>query len=442
MASTITARGAAAAALETILEGTHAPEVLASLPSCLSEADRRLVHEIVLGTLRHLTLLDAVVALFCRRPTRHLPLRLQAILRTTAYQILFLRRVPAYAAVSEAVHETRRAGFARQAGFVNAVLRKVAGVEDPVTMVGASTQGVEDLARRYSHPISLVDRWTERHDPSLVESWMARSNEAPVHYLAVHTGRITVESLRERAAELGVVLSEPYPGLPLLACEGSVQPLEPLMSAGLAFHQDLGSHLVVSCLPEEVSGPVLDACAAPGGKSFALALRFPGMDLMAMDRYSGRLATMQSRAHLLEMEARIRFLVGDAASPPFPDESFGLVLVDAPCSGTGTLQKNPDIRWRFREADILRMARGQGSILRGAATLVRPGGVLAYATCSAEAEENELVVGAFLASHPQFRREPARVPDPALQTEEGYLRTFPVARRGEGLFCAVLRREP
>jgi len=419
------------------------PEELAEAPAYqgLDDADRRLCFELLLGTLRHLALVDAVLERLCRRPPRFQPPLVRNLLRTALYQLFYLERVPEYAAVDEAVGEIRRSPYRGMGGFANGVLRAAARQGRPEAILDLDPTTPAGLALLTSHPPFLVERWLERHPRAEVAAWLERANRPPAHYLVANTRRIDAAALADAWSARGVAVRRVRPDWPVLAVDGSLRAADPELDAGLCYPQDLWSFAVSRLVPKRPYRAAVDLCAAPGGKSFALSLRFPDTRLTAMDSQSARLAVLARRAATLGLD-RIAAAVGDAAAPPLPPAGFDLVLVDAPCSGTGTLQRNPDLRWKLKPEDILRLSRLQRDILAAAAGLVAPGGVLVYATCSAEPEENEAVVDEFLA-----RRAGAFRPLPPADemiapfiTPAGYFRTFPAATEGEGFFAAVMER--
>lgn len=438
-----TARGVAARFLGRVLAHGAFPETLGGEPDflALSPDDRGLCHELVLGTLRHLLRLDTILGRFCRRPLRHLDPLLQNTLRVAAYQILTLTRIPAYAAVNEGVREARAAGFKTQAGFVNAILRQVARLDDAAPASDAAPDTAAGLAALHSHPEFLLERWLRNYPLPDIRRWLERSNRPPDHYLAIQTARISPGDFTAECSRLGVT-ARPAPCVDgVLTVTGSLLPLEPLLARGLCFPQDLWSRAVVDVLPLRGYTEILDLCAGAGGKSLALALRFPDARRTAMDIHPGRLRSLGARAASLGL-AGPRLLLGDARHPPLPPARFDLVLVDAPCSGTGTLQKNPDLRWRITPEDILRHARRQREILAAAGGLAAPGGILAYVTCSAEPEENQRVVDDFLQHHErEYAVVPPRGVSPEYRTPAGCFQSFPRATEGEGIFCAILEKK-
>lgn len=429
--------------LEEILVGQKTIDILETDPrfAALAPLDRGLCHELVLGTLRQLRLLDEIINRFCRRPLHHLENRLQMILRIGAYQMLFLEKIPVYAAVSEAVREARQAGFRRQAGFVNAVLRNISRCDRRTLVAEPSPRSsAEDLSIHYSHPSFLVQKWLANASPEAVQGWLKRSNTPPDHFFTVIPQRISTESFIDRCREAGVDASPACPGTSSVRVSGSATALGEWVETGLCFPQDVWSHVVTHLIPERPFGDILDLCAAPGGKTFSLRMRFPAARIIAMDSSPGRLEILRHRARQLNIHLE-GILSGDALAPPFPADSFDLILVDAPCSGTGTLRKNPDIRWRISQQQILRLARLQRRILATATRLLRPGGMLVYVTCSAEREENQMVVGDFLERHQErYRLYPPVAVDKRFITPEGMFQTFPQAEWGEGFFCTLFEK--
>jgi 16S rRNA (cytosine967-C5)-methyltransferase len=461
MSSPSPARRAAYRALLDVTRGrTDSASAIARARAELEdERDRALAGEIVLGTLRWQGALDAALAAVAARPLAELDLPVLVVLRLSAYQILLLSRVPARAVVHDAVALVRLAGRPRAAGFVNAVLRHLdpgaARAAWPPPPAGTSARddaaareaAVEHLVRALSHPAWLARRWLDRVGLDAAIAW-ARFDNAPAPLtLRVNRLRTSPDALSAALAAHGVRV-EPARWAPdaLVVVEG--QPLQtPLAGRGLFVAMDEGSQLVglMAALLAR-GGPVLDACAAPGGKTLILAAADPPPDLLvACDVRPRRLALL--RATLREAGAEtVRVVRADleAGSPFRP--AFDLVLVDAPCSGLGTIRREPEIRWRRTPGDLPRLAAAQRRMLAEAATAVRPGGRLVYATCSSEPEENEEVVAAFLATRPDFRRlapgaHPfAGTPRAALLDAAGDLRTLPHLHHLEGFYAAVLVR--
>jgi 16S rRNA (cytosine967-C5)-methyltransferase len=393
----------------------------------LPPRDRALLHELVLGTLRGQGALDHALAACLDHPPGRMDPRLRAVLRMGAHQLLRLR-VPARAAVNESVELTR--GFAPWAtGLVNAVLRRLAR-EGPPPFPDPVKQPLAWLTTEGSLPAWLAERWIGRLGE---ESAILRARaflDTPPLAFRVNPRR---PEAWEKIEAAGI---EPQP-LPVpgawRAGRGGPQALA---REGLLYVQDQGAQLAAHLAA--VPGMLLDACAAPGGKATLLA------DLVGDD---GRVVAAESSLARLESLARLGAVWGcrnlwcvaaDAQRPPF-GEAFHALLLDAPCSGLGTLARHPDIRWRTQPGDLVRHSGRQRALMASLAPLVKKGGRLVYATCSAEPEENEEVVGPFLADHPRFALAP--LPDWAQVFADGaFARTAPENHGGDAFFCAVLVR--
>jgi 16S rRNA (cytosine967-C5)-methyltransferase len=393
----------------------------------LPTRERAFLHELVLGTLRHRGAMDHALAARTNRPLAGLDGPVRAALRLGAYQILRLR-VPAHAAVAESV-DLARSARAGSAGFVNAVLRRLAR-DAPLASPEPALDPLPWLTSEGSLPDWLAERWLARLGPSrAVERARALLLAPPV----VFRFNPRVPDAAQRARQAGLVWREvSVPG----ALEVTGGRPGPLAEQGVLYLQDAGSQLVARLAAS--SGRLLDACAAPGGKATLLA-DLAGADtrVIAMEASPRRLATLRRLA--LRWGASDLLCVGaDASRPPFRGQ-FDSVLLDAPCSGLGTLARHPDIRWRARPGDLARHAARQRLLLDSLAPLVADGGRLVYATCSVEPEENEEVLTAFLVEHPEF--EPVPLPDWAVPFREGSLaRTLPERDGGDAFSAAVLAR--
>ncbi|HXE56607.1 MAG TPA: 16S rRNA (cytosine(967)-C(5))-methyltransferase RsmB [Gemmatimonadales bacterium] len=407
----------------------------------LGERDRRLAHELAAGVLRRRTELDAALAPLLPRGLAGVAPRIADVLRLGAYQLTALDRVPPHAAVSTSVALAREAAGARAAGFVNAVLRRVAersgaaaGERIPPTDHPDAVPGdaAEELARRYSHPVWLVRRWLERYGPAGTRALLEWNNTVPP--LVIQPARSDLKHLRRRLAEAGIEC-EPAPfDAGLVTGRRSPRRL-PDYDEGAFFVQDPAHALVVRYADVPPGATVLDACAAPGGKALALGRR-AGV-VVAADASPvrvRRLAENLGRAG----RGHEHPVVADAALPPI--RQVDAVLVDAPCLGTGTFARHPDARWKASPDALGRLAHTQATLLDRTADVVRPGGLLVYATCSLEPEENERQVDRFLARHPEFRLAPSATVPAELLTERGELQILPHRHRMDGAFAARLRK--
>jgi 16S rRNA (cytosine967-C5)-methyltransferase len=392
------------------------------------ERDRALVHELVLGTLRRRGWLDHVLAGLSSRPLRTLAPGVREALRLGAYQLLYTR-VPPHAAVSESV-ELAREREPRASGFVNAVLRRLER-EGPPAEPDPRADPLAWLRTAGSLPAWLAERWHARLGPARAIERARTALAAPSTFVRLNP---RVASAREELAAAGVELAAaPVPG----ALRATGAPLGPFAERGLVYVQDQGSQLVARLAAAE--GLVLDACAAPGGKSMLLS----DLAERATTRVVAAEVSLPRMAVLRRLvrrwgASRIREVAADALHPPFRRE-FDSVLLDAPCSGLGTLARNPDVRWRLAPDDVERHAARQSALLASVARCVRAGGRLVYAACSLEPEETSAVVDGFLAAQPAFVRE--ALPDWAQPfARGGRIELEPADHLSDGFFAAGLRR--
>ncbi len=388
----------------------------------LPPRDRAFLHELVLGTLRRRGGLDHALKPLLDRPLGELDAPVLTALRLGAYQILHLR-VPGRAAVAEAVDlvrdRSRKAG-----GFVNAVLRQLLRVGPPAEP-DPERDPLAWLTTSGSLPAWLAKRWLTRLGPATAVSRARAFLEPPPVFLRLNP---RVADARARAEAVLTLRPLAVPG----GFEATAGRWTELAAAGLLYVQDQGSQMVAHLAARP--GRVLDACAAPGGKALLIADQGQGV-VVAGDASPRRLRTLAALARRWGA-TDVYPLGADARRPPFRT-GFDTVLLDAPCSGLGTLGRHPDIRWRLRPADIPRQARRQKELLETLAPLVKPGGALVYATCSVEDEENEGVIAPFLASHPGFA--PASLPGWAAPFAQGpFLRLRPERDRGDAFFAALL----
>jgi len=365
----------------------------------LDDRDRRLLRELVLGTLRWLRRLDQIIVSAASRPLDKIDPPLHSPLRLAVYQLLYLDRIPPHAAVNEAVEEARRRTHRGGAAFVNAVLRRVAEQPHLEAWPIAEKDAVRHLAIESSHPDFLVARWLEQFGEARTRELVAANNRPkPLHLLAFEDrgGR---RRLAEALATEGVETeSSSLSPLGLVVRRGNPVDTE-AFARGDFYLQDEASQ-VSALLPAPAAGEViLDAAAAPGGKSFALLAGEPAVEVRATELSLERLGTL--RANIARLGRRLPLAAADALSPPF-ERSFDRVVVDLPCTGTGTLRKHPELKWRVSPEELGRLSGQAHKLLGGVAPLVRPGGLLVAITCSLEPEENEEVAAAFLAANPAF----------------------------------------
>ena len=442
------ARQAAYDVLRAVSTGrADLPAALARVrPGLPDERDRALAAEIATGTVRWQGAFDVVIAAFAARPADKLDPEVLDILRLTAFQLLHLDRVPASAAVNDAVNLARKAGKTSASGLVNAVLRRISRERTrlplPPRPAGAEDRAaaIAYLSSTLSHPAWLVARWLDRHGFEAAESWAQFDNGPAALTLRVNTLRTTREALAASLETHGVV-TEPTRFAPdgLVVRDGNPL-LTPLGASGLFFVQDESSQLVALLTAVAPGERVLDACASPGGKTTAMAAAMEDRGLVVATDVRARRVDLLSRTVDAAGTTCVRIVQADAAEAlPF-GRRFDCVLLDAPCSGLGTLRRDPDIRWRRTEASLPALATTQLTMLSRTAEVLEPGGRLIYATCSSEPDENEEVVGRFLAQRQDFAAVPVRLPDRLRQLigPDGYFRTFPFRDQLEPFFAAML----
>ncbi len=420
----------------------------ASLPD---ERDRALTAEITAGVQRWRATLDHLIVQFSKRTIDKLDPEIVEILRLSAYQLLHLTRVPAAAVVDDAVDLTKKAGKRSASGFVNAVLRTIARKRSslplpPRPLDPADREAALDyLSITLSHPRWLAERWLERFGVDTAEAWMQFNNTPGSVTLRANRLQLTREALVERlAADDVLVHATTYAPDGLVVDEG-----HPLrgdgQERGLFVAQDEASQLVTLLAGDQPMTRVLDTCASPGGKTTAIAALMNGRGLLVACDVRDRRVDLLRRTVATSGAGNVRIVQADLLKPlPF-GSTFECVLVDAPCSGLGTLRRDPDIRWRRRESDLAPLAAAELTMIQHAAEMVAPGGRLVYATCSSEPEENEDIAAAFLATTPGFTalhagQATSRLAE-TLVDPSGHLRTQPHLHGLEAFFGAVFVRE-
>jgi len=408
----------------------------------LSQDDHGLTTELVMGVLRWKSVLDAQVANVSSQPLQKLDLEVLTALRLAAYQIVFLDRIPPRAAVHESVELMKWARKRSAAAFVNAVLRKLSDGERPSTILtsGENIDSARELADVSAHPLWIVERWIEQFGLSTARE-ICRFDQQP-HQSGI---RLQDPSVAEELRREGIALA---PGRLLASAQratrGNVTPSRAFRN-GRAVIQDEASQLVALLLGK--GNKILDCCAAPGGKTRILAEQNPGARVLALELHSQRARVLQKR-----VPAGVQVLNSDVRELK-THEKFDRVLADVPCSGTGTLARNPEIKWRLQLHDLADLHALQSQILQSAMQHVASGGELVYSTCSLEREENEEVVEQALANNPWFgliasrgRLEKLRHTGKLVWSEIDsltngpYLRTLPGVHPCDGFFAALLQK--
>jgi 16S rRNA (cytosine967-C5)-methyltransferase len=420
----------------------------------LRPLDRAFISEMVLGTLRWQGRLDAIIQSASKSREKKLDSRLLHLLRLGAYQILFMDRVPDSAAVNESVRLAKAVFRNGQIpGFVNALLRSIARHKDQEDFPSFQDHPAEHIAEAFSHPQWLVERWVTEFGPEMAKKLCAANNRRPPFTVRTNTLRISRENLREQFSALGIS-SIPTQFSP----EGLILAKSPLLvemglfQEGMFFVQDEASQIIPHLLDPQPGERVLDACAAPGGKTTHLAqLMQDRGEIFALDLHGSKIRLIQENCIRLGVSI-VRATQTDASRPLSfpPDFLFDRILVDAPCTGLGILHRNPEAKWRRKPEDILRLQQVQGKLLDNISSRLKPGGILVYSTCTMSHEENESVVVSLLKRHRDFELEDLRAQIPgsyhSLIDARGYFRTYPEMITGneeyrmDGFFAARMRK--
>lgn len=400
----------------------------------LDARDRRWTRELVYGMLRRRAWIDTILSDRVRGGLQRLDADVVDLLRLGIYQLTNMGSVPAYAAIAQTVELAKRRHGIGASKLVNAVLRRTDRERDELNITLPSDPA-EALALNYSHPRWLVDRWIERWGEQDTERLLTMNNaEAPLIVRPYGVVREQLEAMLEAA---GVHVADAPYVRESIAISGGITLTElGAFKKGLFFVQDPAATLVTEYAAIEQDSVVADLCAAPGGKT--LELSRAAAAVFASDKSVLRLQRLLANQRRLETPNIYPF-VGDARAPAV--RPLDVVLIDVPCTGTGTFRRHPDARWRLKVSDVAVMAALQKSILRAAAKVVRVGGLLVYSTCSLEPEENDEQVERFLAANPSWKLEPP--PDGAVPEEvmdDGRLRVLPQRHGTDGAFAARLRR--
>jgi 16S rRNA (cytosine967-C5)-methyltransferase len=434
------------------LRALHDPHV--DLATTIDQQRRRLTDdraialaaEITIGTIRWQAELDHVIAWAGHRELAAFDTEVLVLLRMGAYQLLHLDRVPASAVVHDAVDLAKREGKASASGAVNAILRQISRQRERLPLP-TEDQPLDYLSITLSHPRWLAARWLARLGANVAQQWMRFNNQPAPMVLRANRLVTTTAALAEELAAAGVTTAPAaYAADALVVTHGN--PLAtPIAATGRFLIQDESSQLVAAFAGIQPGDVVLDACAAPGGKTSLMAADLAGCGRMvAADLRPRRIRLLTQTLRTLGANQVLVVAADLAVGVPF-GPIFDCVLVDAPCSGLATLRRDPDVKWRRTEADLTSNARRQGQMLESAGAVVKAGGRLVYSTCSTEPDENQVVVAAFLNAHPEFSIEPAgagAAPLPsgiaACMDANGFLCPTPHEHGLESFFAARLRK--
>lgn len=441
--------------LRVDVEGAYASDVLhAELGPHVKVEDAALATELTLGVLRWRGLLDFFLELLLKKPVTRLDLHVALALRIGLYQLRFLQRIPARAAVNESVELVKRARKSSAASLVNAVLRKAANqsIARAEAFLPPNLPLADRLSVFHSHPRWMVERWLSRFGEARTTALLAANNRAPRLSVVVHRPNHRDEIVRELTkagfeVEDGQLLNMAF------AVRGGSIVRTKAFRAGQISVQDEASQAIPLLLDVRSGDRVLDLCAAPGGKTPPLA-RAPGSAglVVATDRYAHRLRGMQSQFKRLGLEHVLLAQLDATKGLPFRAK-FNRILVDVPCSGTGTLGRHPEIRWRLRQEQMDEFHRLQVEILENAIGSLAPSGRVVYSTCSIEQEENETVVVEVLRKNHSVRLVPGKETAHTLQCHlasgvaatslldaSGQFHTLPSEQQTDGFFAAILEK--
>jgi 16S rRNA (cytosine967-C5)-methyltransferase len=438
---------ARAAAFDILLrverESSYASELLhSSAHSQLSTPDHALATELVMGVLRWRSRLDSGIAAASSQPLAKLDLEILIALRLALYQFLLLDRIPQRAALHESVELVKRARKRSAAPFVNAVLRKLSTAPRPSETAEDETSS-ELMAQALAHPQWIVERWASNYGLPAAHKICQYDQSIPATAIRLRTPTAEAQLVAE-----GITLT---PGALLASARrvhsGDVTKTQAFRDGHIVI-QDEASQLVAALVDQGAS--ILDCCAAPGGKTLAIADHNPEAAITAIELHPHRARLLQKL--LSQPASRIQIITADAQNLPITKQ-FDRVLADVPCSGTGTLARNPEIKWRLTPADLVNLPQRQLAILRSALAQVAPAGRLIYSTCSLEKEENEAVIEQAIAENNSFRildcgRELDRLKtageltwtDPPSLRRGPYLRTIPGVHPCDGFFAAILEK--
>ena len=388
--------------------------------------DRALCHQLTLGVLRRQIRLDRLIDHFAAG--KNLDLAVRISLRLGLYQLLFLDRVPAHSAINESVNLVRRAKKTSARGLVNAILRR--SQREPVTPTYADE--TDRLSVETSHPRWLIEKWSRRFGEKRAAALAAANNLQP---------RISFRFTAKAPSKVIFQNSSPSELVPgCFHADPVTTEMTEAESRGEIYFQDEGSQLVGSSVVVPHEGTFLDVCAAPGSKVTQVAASTHGRLLVAGDVHSHRTRFLLENVRK-QGAKRVAVVEYDAKNElPFIEEFFDTVLVDAPCSGTGTIRHNPEIRYFLGPEDLNELSTKQRRILRNASKMVRKGGSLIYSTCSLEVEENEMIADQFLASEPDFHIACLNISS-RFVVDDRYCRTMPHVDDMDGFFVAAFVRQ-
>lgn len=421
----------------------------------LTGADRRLVTELVYGCVRRSRSLDAIIDQLGKKKAHQQPPDFRLILHIGLYQLRYQERIPASAAVNTTVELAKANGFKGLAGVVNGLLRQYERLQQTELTEDSSihhspalqlpAEPIQRLGILHSFPDWIIEMWSQQLGLEETEQLCAWLNQSPTIDLRVNPLRVSIDEVEAAIQSTGVDLRRvpPLPqALRLVGGAGAIQQL-PGFSEGWWTVQDSSAQLVSYLLDPQAGDVAIDACAAPGGKTTHMAeLMGDEGNIFACDRAPSRLKRLQENAQRLNLHS-IQICTGDSRDFPQFKNTSDRVLLDAPCSGLGTLHRRPDIRWRVTPETVQELSVLQEELLAEASTWVKPEGVLVYATCTLHPQENEQVIQSFLDRHSHWHIEP---PSPnsflsTFSTPQGWIKVWPHRYQMDGFFMVRLKQQ-
>lgn len=439
------ARQLALNGLQSVQQGAFADAALDQVlqRDRLQPADRRLLTELLYGCVRRSRTLDALIDQLAKRPAQQQPPKLRLILHLGLYQLRYLNQIPAAAAVDTSVRLAKQNGFAGLSGFVNGILRQYLRQRetrpDPLSL---PSDPVQRLGILHSYPDWIVQVWQEQFGLEETEQLCRWMNRPPHLDLRINSQITTLEQVEAALTSAGLTcqrIAGIPEGLRLPLGVGAIREL-PGFAEGWWWVQDASAQLVGQLLDAQPGETVIDACAAPGGKTMHLAAQVGEVGLVwACDRSPNRLQKLQENLTRLH-RTNVRIQTGDSRSFNQFVGSADRVLLDAPCSGLGTLHRHADARWRQSPDSVEQLAQLQQELLDNTATWVKPGGTLLYSTCTLHPRENQTVIQTFLDQHPEWQQVPLR--SPFSPSPQPYLTILPHHQDMDGFFIARLEKTP
>lgn len=410
-------------------EKAYSSVLLPFVEAALSPADRGLCHELTLGTLRRQIYLDEIINKLSSG--KKIDIEVRIALRLALYQLIYLDKIPAYSAINESVNLVQKAKKTSAKGFVNAVLRRFLREKFELSYVDE----IEQVSVETSHPRWLIERWKDVLGMEMASKFARSNNKIP------NTAFRLIGEPTGPSSGLAVSSRQSLNSDGCFLTDNRDQRLFDLAQQGEIYIQDEASQMTAKAVHVPPDGRFLDVCAAPGGKTGLIARRYSESAeiLLAGDLHWTRVEYLRANCRNQQADS-VRIVQFDAEKDlPFENRTFDCVFVDAPCSGTGTIRHNPELRYSIESIDFAELAKKQLLILNNASKLVRVGGSLIYSTCSIEREENEDVCGEFLSRSAEFSSVRPNVPDRFI-SEDGFARTWPHRDDMDGFFIAAFIR--